>query len=71
MAEGDTGAPRTGGASQGDVFTRREEASENYYIKQQEREKLEGLKRKRMEHEAELKKIQDQVDEIAAGEKSK
>ncbi|KAG8628741.1 hypothetical protein KVT40_002606 [Elsinoe batatas] len=46
MAGGDAGAPRSGGASQGDAFTKREEASENLYIKQQEQEKLKQLKAK-------------------------
>ena len=46
MAEGDAGAPRSGGASQGDAFTKREQASEDYSIRQREKEKLEALKRK-------------------------
>ena len=46
MAEGSAGAPRSGGASQGDAFTKREQASEDYYVKQQEHEKLAALKKK-------------------------
>lgn len=46
MAEGDAGAPRSGGAAQSDAFTKREQASEDYYVRQQEREKLEKLRKK-------------------------
>ena len=46
MAEGDAGAPRSGGAAQGDAFTKREQASEDYYVRQQEKDKLAKLKQK-------------------------
>ncbi|KAK5158487.1 ATPase inhibitor [Recurvomyces mirabilis] len=46
MAEGDAGATRSGGAAQGDAFTKREQASEDFSIRQREKEKLEALKRK-------------------------
>lgn len=38
MAEGDTGAgaSRPGGAAQGDAFSKREQASEDMYVRQQE-----------------------------------
>jgi ATPase inhibitor, mitochondrial len=46
MAEGDSGAPRSGGAAQGDAFTKREQANEDYNIRVREKEKLEALKKK-------------------------
>jgi len=46
MAEGDAGATRSGGAAQGDAFTKREQASEDYYVRQQEKDKLAKLKQK-------------------------
>lgn len=56
MAGGDAGAPRSGGAASGDAFTKREEASENLYIRNQEREKLAALKKKVADLEAEFEK---------------
>merc|ERR1712187_954758 len=46
MGEGDTGAPKSGGAAASDSFSRREAANEAVYIKQQEQEKLQALKKK-------------------------
>jgi ATPase inhibitor, mitochondrial len=46
MAEGDSGAPRSGGAAQGDAFTKREQANEDYNIRMREKEKLEALRKK-------------------------
>ncbi|MCJ1442017.1 MAG: hypothetical protein MMC23_002509 [Stictis urceolatum] len=43
MAGGDTGAPRSQGMASGDAFTKREEANENYYVKQREKEKSAAL----------------------------
>ncbi|KAK4993813.1 ATPase inhibitor [Elasticomyces elasticus] len=57
MAGGDTGAPRSGGAAQGDAFTRREQASEDFHIRQHEAEKLKALKEK-------IAAQQKQVDEL-------
>ena len=45
-AGGDTGGTRSGGASQGDAFTKREQASENYEIQRREKEKLQTLRAK-------------------------
>ncbi|MCJ1436838.1 hypothetical protein MMC27_006220 [Xylographa pallens] len=39
MAEGSTGGTRAGGEAQGDSFTKREKANEDFYIRQQEKEK--------------------------------
>lgn len=63
-AEGDTGAPRSGGAAQGDAFTKREQASEDYYVKQQEKQKLDALKKKIADQEAALAKDRKEVEEI-------
>ncbi|KAF2151154.1 hypothetical protein K461DRAFT_279941 [Myriangium duriaei CBS 260.36] len=64
MAAGDTGAPRSGGVAQGDSFTKREEASENLYIKQQEREKLRALKAKIAQQEEELAKHKKEAEHL-------
>ena len=64
MAAGDTGAPRSGGVASSDSFTKREEASENMYIKQQEREKLRALKAKIAQQEKDLAQHKKEVEEI-------
>lgn len=67
MAEGDAGAPRSGGSAQGDAFTKREQASEDYYVRQQEQEKLRALKKKIADSEAQL--AQDRKDAEALSKK--
>ncbi|KAK1769584.1 mitochondrial ATPase inhibitor, IATP-domain-containing protein [Phialemonium atrogriseum] len=63
MAAGDTGAPpKTGG--QGDAFQRREQALEDWAIKQREKEKLLELKKKLAEQQAHLQKLSEHIDEI-------
>lgn len=64
MAEGDAGAPRSGGSSQGDAFTKREQANEDYYVKRQEQEKLAALKAKIADQEAELAKHRKEVEDL-------
>ena len=64
MAEGDTGAPRSGGQAQGDAFTKREQASEDYSIRQREREKLEALKKRIADKEAELAKDREEAEKL-------
>ncbi|KAG7292983.1 hypothetical protein NEMBOFW57_003028 [Staphylotrichum longicolle] len=60
---GDTGAPpKTGG--QGDAFQRRERASEDFAIRQREKEKLKELKKKLAEQQAHLQQLSDHIDEI-------
>ncbi|KAK3052758.1 ATPase inhibitor [Extremus antarcticus] len=66
-AEGDTGAPRSGGAAQGDAWTKREQASEDYYVRQQEREKLEALKKKIADKEAEVAKDREEMEKLGKG----
>ncbi|MCJ1453828.1 hypothetical protein MMC28_004177 [Mycoblastus sanguinarius] len=65
MAEGDTGAPKTGGAAQGDAFSKREQADENYYVRQKEMEKLQGLKQKIAEHQKHLEDLDKNVYVLA------
>lgn len=62
MAEGDAGAPRGGGAAQGDAFTKREQASEDYYVRQQEREKLDALKKRIAQQEKDLADSQKEME---------
>ncbi|KAL2180439.1 mitochondrial ATPase inhibitor, IATP-domain-containing protein [Thermothelomyces heterothallicus CBS 202.75] len=60
---GETGAPpKTGG--QGDAFQKRERATEDYAIRQREKEKLKELKKKLAEQQAHLQKLSDHIDEI-------
>ncbi|KAG0650996.1 ATP synthase F1 subunit epsilon [Hyphodiscus hymeniophilus] len=66
MAEGDTGSIRSGG--QGDAFTKREKASEDYAIKTREKEKLLELKKKLAEQQEHLKKLEEHIDEISKGQ---
>ncbi|MDI1490132.1 MAG: ATPase inhibitor [Ramalina farinacea] len=61
MGEGDAGAPRSGGASQGDAFTKRENADENYAIRKREMEKLQALKEKIAEHQEHLTELDKNV----------
>ena len=63
-AEGDAGAPRSGGAAQSDAFTKREQASEDYYVREQEKEKLAALKKKIADSEAQLAQDRKDVEEI-------
>ena len=62
MAAGDAGSPRSGGAASGDAFTKREEASENLYVKRQEAEKLQALREKVKKGEAQLAKDKADLD---------
>ena len=64
MAGGDTGAPRSGGAAQGDTFTRREKANEDYYVRQEEQKKLAALKKKIAESESQLSKDRKEAEDI-------
>ncbi|KAG6009501.1 hypothetical protein E4U21_002137 [Claviceps maximensis] len=72
MAAGDTGAPpKTGG--QGDAFQRRERASEDYAIREREKEKLHELKKKLNEQQQHIQRLSDHIDEISkeqGGEKN-
>lgn len=61
-AAGDTGGTRSGGAAQGDAFSKREQSSENYEIRKREMEKLEALKRKIADNEAQLAKDRQEVE---------
>lgn len=63
-AEGDTGATRSGGAAQSDAFTKREHASEDYYVREQEKQKLESLRKKIADKEAELAKHREEAEQI-------
>jgi len=63
-AEGSTGAPRSGGAAASDSFTKREQANEDYYVKQQEKQKLEQLKKKISDGEAQLAKDRKDMEDL-------
>ncbi|EHL03395.1 putative ATPase inhibitor, mitochondrial [Glarea lozoyensis 74030] len=65
MAGGDTGAPRSGGIAQGDAFSKREKANEDYTIRMREKEKLLELRKKVAEQQDHLKKLEDHIDELS------
>jgi len=65
MAGGDTGAVRSGGSAQGDSFTKREKANEDYAIRMREKEKLLELKKKLAEQHEHLKKLEEHIDELS------
>ncbi|KAK5712597.1 ATPase inhibitor [Elasticomyces elasticus] len=64
MAEGDTGATRSGGG-QGDAWQKREQASENDYVRRQELDKLAQLKRKIADQEAALAKDREEAEKLS------
>lgn len=64
-AEGDTGAPRGGGAAQSDAFTKREQANEDYYVKEQEKQKLQELRKRIADKEADIAKDREEAEKIA------
>jgi len=61
---GETGAPRASGG-QGDAFTKREKANEDYTIRMREKEKLLELKKKLAEQHDHLKQLEDHIDELS------
>lgn len=64
MAEGDSGSPRSGGSASSDSFTKREQASENLYVRQQEAEKLKQLKAKIAASESQLAKDKQEAESL-------
>ncbi|KAL5361915.1 mitochondrial ATPase inhibitor, IATP-domain-containing protein [Aspergillus floccosus] len=64
MAEGDTGAPRSGGSAQSDAFQRREAAQENLYIHEKEIEKLQALRKKINEQRQHLNELDKHLEEL-------
>ncbi|KAI9882395.1 MAG: hypothetical protein M1823_005859 [Watsoniomyces obsoletus] len=66
MAEGATGsgAARPGGLAQGDAYTRREKANEDFYVREKEREKLKLLKEKLKAQRAHLDELDKHIDEM-------
>ncbi|KAI4289714.1 MAG: hypothetical protein L6R35_001019 [Caloplaca aegaea] len=70
MGEGDTGAVRPGGSAQGDAFTKREQASEDFFVRQKEMEKLQQLRQKIQEQKNHLDELDKNVEEtLARGKK--
>lgn len=69
MAGGDTGATRSGGAAQGDAFTKREKANEDFYVRDQEKAKLEALKKKIQDQEKALEQDRAEHEKLSGGKK--
>lgn len=65
MAGGDTGATRSGGAAAGDAFTKREKANEDFYVRDQEKQKLEQLKKKIAAQEEALEKDRQEAQKLS------
>ncbi|KAL8903269.1 MAG: hypothetical protein Q9207_004038 [Kuettlingeria erythrocarpa] len=63
MAEGDAGGVRSGGAAQDDAFRKREQANEDFYVRDQEMQKLRALKKKIEEHKKHLEELEKNVSE--------
>ncbi|KAI4106001.1 MAG: hypothetical protein L6R37_002462 [Teloschistes peruensis] len=66
MAEGDTGGVRAGGQAQADAFSKREQAGEDFYVREKELEKLQALKQKIAEHKKHLEELDKHVEETMA-----
>lgn len=64
MAAGDVGSIRTGGAAQGDAFTKREKGMEDYAIRERENAKIQELLRKIQDEEKQLGILKENVKKI-------
>jgi len=65
MAGGDTGAPRTGGSAADDSFTKREQAAENFAIREREKAKLQELTAKLEDQQKHLDDLKKHVSDIS------
>ncbi|KAK5057565.1 hypothetical protein LTR84_011565 [Exophiala bonariae] len=65
-AEGDTGAPRSGGSASSDAFTKREQASEAKYIRDKELESIKKLKEKLEAQREHLNKLDQHIKDMEA-----
>ncbi|KAJ5896993.1 ATPase inhibitor [Penicillium subrubescens] len=66
MSAGDTGAPKARGfLAEKDQFQRREAAQEAMYIRQQEMEKIERLRRKMKESQKHMDELDKHLEEYA------
>ncbi|OQE17668.1 hypothetical protein PENSTE_c020G02486 [Penicillium steckii] len=69
MAAGDTGAPKPRGfLSEKDQFQRREAAQEGLWIKQQEAEKLEALRKKVKEQRQHMNELDKHLEEFISSQ---
>jgi ATPase inhibitor, mitochondrial len=68
-SSGDTGAgyARPMGERGGDAWTKREHASEEMWIRREEKARLEVLKEKLADRKAHLKEVGQLIDEVAKG----
>ncbi|KAF1943554.1 hypothetical protein EJ02DRAFT_421192 [Clathrospora elynae] len=66
MAEGSTGSgsSRATGSAGGDAFTKRETASEELYIRQEERAKLLAIKEKLKQQRQHMEDLDKHIDEV-------
>ncbi|RDW57579.1 uncharacterized protein DSM5745_11278 [Aspergillus mulundensis] len=69
MAEGDTGATRSGGSAASDTFQKREAAQENLYVYEQEKKKIAALRKKINEQREHLNELDKHLDEFGKEEK--
>ncbi|MCJ1224737.1 hypothetical protein MMC12_001382 [Toensbergia leucococca] len=60
--EGATGGIRSGGAAQGDAFSKREKAGEDMYVREQEMQKLRTLKKNIEDQKKHLEELDKNVD---------
>ncbi|KAK5075205.1 ATPase inhibitor [Lithohypha guttulata] len=67
QAEGDVGGTRFGGSAASDSFNKREQASENKFIREREKEALKALKEKLKAQRAHLDDLDKHIDELERG----
>ncbi|CAL5875266.1 uncharacterized protein PFLUO_LOCUS9570 [Penicillium psychrofluorescens] len=69
MGAGDTGAPKPRGfLAEKDQFTRREAAEEAMYIRKQEMDKLDALRKKMKESQKHLNELDKHIEEFTKGQ---
>ncbi|RMZ89148.1 hypothetical protein DV736_g3636, partial [Chaetothyriales sp. CBS 134916] len=68
-AEGDVGGVRSGGSASSDAFSRREQASENKFIREKELESLKKLKEKLAVQRKHLDELDKHIEELESERK--
>jgi len=70
MSEGSAGSgfSRPGGEAQGDSFTKREKANEDYYVRKKELEKLAAIKEKLKQQRQHLDDLDKHLEEFTKGQ---
>ncbi|ORY14180.1 mitochondrial ATPase inhibitor, IATP-domain-containing protein [Clohesyomyces aquaticus] len=66
---GETGSgfSRPGGVRSGDAFTKRETASEEMYIREEEKAKLNAIKEKLKQQKKHIEELEKHIDDVVKG----